>query len=149
MENATENTKNKEESGNGEEKSFNILMISRDPFENLLLKKFLQIQEENYTIHHVRDGIDALDFLEHKDRYAEAPRPDLIIVMPDLSGLDGYQVLNRINRDKSLGQIPRIILDDNTNPITENHPHMPLSPFCYLVKAYFDRRQVLSEKSKK
>lgn len=58
----------------------------------------------------VRDGEEAIDFLMHRDRFAKAPRPDLILLdlmLPKKSGMD---VLSDIRGDLTLKNIPVVVL---------------------------------------
>jgi len=58
----------------------------------------------------VRDGLEALDFLRRKDRFARAPRPDLILLDLLLPKLDGLGVLAEIKGDDDLKSIPVVVL---------------------------------------
>ncbi len=58
----------------------------------------------------VRDGEEAMDFLLQRGRFAQAPRPDLILLdlmLPKKSGMD---VLSDIRGDMSLKSIPVVVL---------------------------------------
>ena len=58
----------------------------------------------------VEDGVEAMDFLYRRGRYADAPRPDLILLDLNLPRKDGRQVLKEIKADPSLRRIPVVIL---------------------------------------
>ena len=58
----------------------------------------------------VEDGVEATDFLYRRGRYADAPRPDLILLDLNLPRKDGRQVLKEIKADPSLRRIPVVIL---------------------------------------
>ena len=58
----------------------------------------------------VEDGVEAMDFLYRRDRYADAPRPDLILLDLNLPRKDGRQVLAEIKDDASLRKIPVVVL---------------------------------------
>ena len=47
------------------------------------------------SLHVVQDGVAAMDFLRKKGKYADSPRPDLIILDLNLPKKDGRQVLCR------------------------------------------------------
>jgi len=58
----------------------------------------------------VRDGEEAVDFLLQRERFAKAPRPDLILLdlmLPKRSGMD---VLSDIRGDLTLKDIPVVVL---------------------------------------
>jgi two-component system, chemotaxis family, response regulator Rcp1 len=58
----------------------------------------------------VEDGVEATAFLHRQGRYADAPRPDLILLDLNLPRKDGRQVLEEIKADPSLRAIPVVVL---------------------------------------
>jgi two-component system, chemotaxis family, response regulator Rcp1 len=63
----------------------------------------------------VEDGVEALEFLRHEGRFADAPRPDIILLDLNLPRKDGRQVLKEIKADDSLKRIPVVILTTSKN----------------------------------
>lgn len=64
-------------------------------------------------IYRCSSGDEALDFLQHRGRYASpasAPRPGLILLDLNLPGTDGREVLLEVKRDPSLKSIPIVVL---------------------------------------
>ncbi|MEV4253973.1 response regulator [Spirillospora sp. NPDC049652] len=62
------------------------------------------------TLHVVRDGAEALDFLYRRGDHAEAPRPDLVLLDLNLPKRDGREVLEEIKSDPELAAIPVVVL---------------------------------------
>ena len=58
----------------------------------------------------IRDGAEAMEFLQQQGKFARAPRPDLILLDLGLPKKDGRQVLQEIKADESLSQIPVVIM---------------------------------------
>lgn len=58
----------------------------------------------------VRDGEEALQFLRRAGMFAQAPRPDLILLDMQLPGRDGREVLVEIRGDEQLKNIPVVVL---------------------------------------
>lgn len=58
----------------------------------------------------VEDGIEAMAFLNKSGKYADAPRPDLIILDLNLPRMDGREVLAEIKKDDYFKRIPVVIL---------------------------------------
>jgi chemotaxis family two-component system response regulator Rcp1 len=56
------------------------------------------------------DGVKALAFLRRQGEYAQAPRPDLIMLDLNLPRKDGREVLKEIKEDEELKSIPVVIL---------------------------------------
>lgn len=71
-----------------------------------------------YPIYRCCDGDDALDFLQHRGKYAEPklPRPSLILLDLNLPGIDGREVLRQIGRDEALQSIPIVVFTTSANP---------------------------------
>lgn len=77
-------------------------------------------------IFHCETGQEALDFLYHEGRYAEAassPRPAIVLLDLNLPGTDGREVLRQIKADESLKSIPVIIFttSDSEKDIEESY----------------------------
>jgi CheY-like chemotaxis protein len=61
----------------------------------------------------VKDGEEALDFLQRRGRFATngaAPRPGLILLDVNLPKVSGHEVLKRIKADDGLRSIPVVML---------------------------------------
>ena len=54
--------------------------------------------------------MEALAFLRREGRYAEAPRPDLVLLDLNLPKMNGREVLAEIKEDPELRRIPVVIL---------------------------------------
>jgi CheY-like chemotaxis protein len=60
-----------------------------------------------------KSGKDALNYLRHEGKYADAPaedRPALVLLDLNMPGIDGRKALALIKQDKDLRQIPVVIL---------------------------------------
>jgi chemotaxis family two-component system response regulator Rcp1 len=57
-----------------------------------------------------RDGVEALEVLRRVGVYADAPRPDLILLDLNLPKRDGRAVLAEIKADPKLMRIPVVVL---------------------------------------
>jgi CheY-like chemotaxis protein len=58
----------------------------------------------------VVDGVEAMAFLRREGRYADAPRPQLILLDLNLPKKDGREVLHEIKGDEDLKRIPVVVL---------------------------------------
>ncbi len=58
----------------------------------------------------VRDGDEALEFVFHRGRFAQAPRPDLILLDLMLPRRSGLEVLNEVKSHEGLKDIPVVIV---------------------------------------
>ena len=57
-----------------------------------------------------RDGIEAMDFLLRRNGYAQALRPDLVLLDLNLPKKDGREVLDEIKSNADLKSIPVVVL---------------------------------------
>lgn len=75
------------------------------------------------TIHDVSDGDEALDFLHQRGEYKNTPRPDLILLEPQLPGKSGMDVLSELKNQPALNEIPIIVLtsSDAGERIVQSH----------------------------
>jgi CheY-like chemotaxis protein len=58
----------------------------------------------------VNDGEELMDFLRRRGKYANAPRPGLILLDLNMPRKDGREALREIKHDPSLRSIPVVIL---------------------------------------
>ncbi|OGH57540.1 MAG: response regulator [Candidatus Lindowbacteria bacterium RIFCSPLOWO2_12_FULL_62_27] len=87
-----------------------ILMVEDDPGDVRLTKEALKGAKVALDLNVVDDGVKAMKYLRREGPYAEAVRPDLILLDLNLPKKDGREVLREIKSDASLKSIPVIIL---------------------------------------
>jgi CheY-like chemotaxis protein len=91
-------------------KTVDILLVEDSPGDARLAKEALKESKVNNNLFVAIDGEEALDFLNRKNGYSDAPRPDLILLDLNLPKKDGREVLQEIKTDDSLKSIPVVIL---------------------------------------
>ncbi len=87
-----------------------ILLVEDSPSDVKLTLTILGQAKMANRVSHVEDGVDAMDFLHRKGKYAEAPRPDLILLDLNLPRKDGREVLAELKSDPELATIPVVVL---------------------------------------
>ncbi|MGW5382098.1 response regulator [Nocardia sp. NPDC003963] len=87
-----------------------ILLVEDDPGDELMTREAFEDNKIGNTLHVAHDGQEALDFLYRVGPYADAPRPDLILLDLNLPKYDGRQVLEKIKADPDLSHIPVVVL---------------------------------------
>ena len=87
-----------------------ILLVEDNPGDYRLTQEALKEGKVYNNLYWARDGVEALDFLKQVGKFADAPRPDIILLDLNLPKKDGRQVLEEIKRDSSLRAIPVVIL---------------------------------------
>ncbi|MEI8042410.1 MAG: response regulator [Verrucomicrobiota bacterium] len=91
-------------------KSIEILLIEDNPGDADLAREALSSSKVRNDLHVVGDGEAAMAFLRRRGRYADAPRPDLVLLDLNLPLKDGREVLAEIKADADLKRIPVVIL---------------------------------------
>lgn len=110
-----------------------ILLIENNPEDVRLFRVALREGKVHNNLRVVTDGIEALAFLRCEGAYADAVRPDLILLNWNLSAMDGRELLGAIEKDLDLGDIPVVVL--TTNPTEQDIPRSStLQPYKYIIK---------------
>jgi two-component system, chemotaxis family, response regulator Rcp1 len=110
-----------------------ILLIEDNPGDVDLTKEALQEAKVRNRLHVVDDGAKAVEFLYKRGEYADAPRPDIILLDLNLPKKDGRQVLVEIKADPQLAEIPVVIL--TTSQAEEDIVRSyQLHANCYITK---------------
>ena len=87
-----------------------ILLVEDNPGDVRLTKEALKEGKIANIIKVAVDGMDAMAFLKRVGDYANAPRPDLILLDLNLPKKNGREVLAEIKTDPDLKSIPIVIL---------------------------------------
>ena len=87
-----------------------VLLVEDNPADVRLTREALKEEKFYSNLHVVSDGVEAMAFLRREGEYANAPRPDLILLDLNLPRKDGRQVLQEIKADPDLKVIPVVVL---------------------------------------
>ncbi|QLH50536.1 MAG: response regulator [Candidatus Accumulibacter cognatus] len=91
--------------------TFVILMAEDEPADAYLLKLALGESCIAADLQHVVDGREALEYLRRQGpRFAQASRPDLILVDLNMPRMDGREFLAVVKEDADLRDIPVVVL---------------------------------------
>jgi two-component system, chemotaxis family, response regulator Rcp1 len=91
-------------------KTVEILLVEDNSADVFLVREALKEGRVRNDIHVAADGVEAMEFLRRQGDFAEAPRPDLILLDLNLPRKDGREVLAEIKSDPELQAIPVVIL---------------------------------------
>jgi len=92
------------------ERAIEILLVEDNPGDARLTIEALKEAKVCNHLTHVIDGAHALAFLRRAGEYAQAPRPDLILLDLNLPRKGGREVLEEIKADENLRRIPVVVL---------------------------------------
>ena len=93
-----------------------ILLVEDNCGDARLTVELLREGNIKHRMSWVWDGIEALEFLRHQGIYAQAPRPDLILLDLSLPRMDGRELLELVRGDPDLKDIPVVVM-------TASHSH--------------------------
>jgi CheY-like chemotaxis protein len=87
-----------------------VLLVEDDPGDVLIAQEALKASSLTSKLTVVPDGVEAIRYLRREDDYADAPRPDLILLDLNLPKKSGHEVLAEVKADPSLRKIPIVVL---------------------------------------
>jgi len=87
-----------------------ILLVEDNEGDARLAIEALKEAKVKNQLHWVKDGEEALAFLRREGEYADAPRPDVVLLDLNLPKVDGREVLAAVKADPDLKRIPIVIL---------------------------------------
>ena len=87
-----------------------ILLVEDNPGDVRLTQEAFKEDKLKNKLSVVNDGEEAMAFLRREGQYADAPRPDIILLDLNMPKKDGREVLAEIKEDPELKRIPVVIL---------------------------------------
>jgi chemotaxis family two-component system response regulator Rcp1 len=117
----------------GEDVLKEVLLVEDSPGDVRLTREAFRDFDQTVRLHVAMDGVDAIAFLRHEGHYANAPRPDFILLDLNLPKMDGREVLAHIKEDIGLKSIPTIILTTSEAEVDILKSYQ-LQANCYLNK---------------
>ena len=91
-------------------KPVEILLVEDNLGDVRLTQEALNDGKVRNNMHVVEDGVEAVAFLRREGKYADAPRPDLILLDLNMPKKDGREVLAEIKTDEDRKRIPVVVL---------------------------------------
>lgn len=95
------------------ERSITILIADDDADDRMMAQEALDECRLLNPVRFVEDGVELLDYLRRRGRYAEsgsAPRPGLILLDLNMPKMDGREALREIKADPALRRIPVVVM---------------------------------------
>jgi len=114
-------------------KTPDILIIDDNESDAKLMEEAIKDTIMTNSTHVLNEASDALNFLNKKDMYKNAPTPDLILVDLKMPNFDGHDFLRIVKEDPQFKHIPVVILSASNDPedIKESYR---LHANCYIIK---------------
>lgn len=114
-------------------KLVDILLVEDDEGDVLLTKRALANGKIYNSLNVAKNGVEALAFLRQEGEYANAPRPDLILLDLNMPRMDGRETLAQIKQDENLRSIPVVVLttSDSDQDVLQSYDSQAN---CYITK---------------
>lgn len=118
---------------NADVKLIDILVVEDNPGDARLITEVLKSNKIHNSLHVVKDGVEAMDFLHQKGEFTNVPRPDLIFLDLNLPRKDGREVLAELKSDDRFMQIPVVVMtmSQSEEDILKSYS---LHANCYVTK---------------
>ena len=89
-----------------------VLLVEDNEGDARLAIEALKDGRIRNDLHHVKDGVEAMEYLNREGKYntENAPRPDIVLLDLNMPRMDGREVLQEINKNSNLACIPVIVL---------------------------------------
>lgn len=95
-------------------KRYCVLLVEDNPGDVRLTQEAFREVGGAIDLEVVTDGVEGVAFLNKEGKYAEKPRPDLILLDLNLPKWSGRQVLEKIKANDTLRLIPVVVLTTST-----------------------------------
>ncbi len=118
-------------------KELDILLVEDNPSEVALALRAFEKNGVTNVIHHVSDGVEALDFMLDRGKFAGEgyyQRLGLILLDINIPKISGLEVLKVIKENPDTKSIPVIVLSSSDQP-SDIYKAYSLGANSYLVKS--------------
>ena len=112
-----------------------ILVVEDDKFLRELISQ--KLLKEGYNVSQAIDGEEGVKKIKEE-------KPALVLLDLILPGIDGFEVLSQMKREKDLESIPVIILS-NLGQKEDVEKGLKLGATDYLIKAHFTPGEIIEK----
>jgi CheY-like chemotaxis protein len=91
----------------------NFLLVQDDPADEMFIRDALDLHKVRNGLYAVPNAGRALAFLNRTGPYADAPKPDLVLLDLNLPGTDGRHVLSQLRADPATANLAVVLLVDS------------------------------------
>jgi chemotaxis family two-component system response regulator Rcp1 len=110
-----------------------VLLVEDSPGDVRLTVEAFKTAKVHINLRVVYDGAEAMEYLKRVGKYADALRPDLVLLDLNLPKKDGREVLGEIKGNPALLTIPVVILTTSAAEVDILRSYQ-LHANCYITK---------------
>ncbi len=110
-----------------------ILLVEDNEGDIVLTTEALEEGKVANSLSVVKDGWEAIQYLEQNEGYEDAEEPNLVLLDINLPKVNGHEVLKHIKTSDSLKHIPVIMLTTSSDKVDINKSYKNHSN-CYITK---------------
>jgi two-component system, chemotaxis family, response regulator Rcp1 len=110
-----------------------VLLVEDSPGDVRLTREAFKDAKVHINLSVASDGAEAIAFLKREGKYADVPRPDLILLDLNLPKKDGREVLAEIKESPTLLSIPVVVLTTSASEADILRSYR-LHANCYITK---------------
>ena len=112
-----------------------ILLIEDEQLMTDLLER--KLTQEGYEILAAKDGVEGIEKMKEI-------RPDLILLDIVMPRMGGFEVMEEMNKNENLKQIPVIVISNSGQPVELDRAKR-LGAKDWLIKTEFDPQEVIDK----
>ncbi|MEX2286315.1 MAG: response regulator [Planctomycetaceae bacterium] len=116
-----------------DDQAVHVLLVEDEDAHAMIVEKSFRGSNERGTIDRVRDGVQALAYVQRQGEYQDRPRPNVILLDLKLPRMDGHEVLRTLKADGDLRMIPVVVLT-TSDAEEDRRKAYSLHANSYLVK---------------
>lgn len=110
-----------------------LLLVDDNEGDIRLTQEALKDSKLHLELAIVNDGEEAMDYLRRKGKFANATRPDLILLDIHMPRKSGLEVLEEVKADADLREIPTVIMTSSSAEADIAKSYR-LHANCYITK---------------
>lgn len=92
-----------------------FLLVEDNPADVFMFKEAVEASQVPAVVHSAPHGQEALKFLHLDAPFADAPRPDVIVLDLNLPAMSGQEMLTKMMSEPELQNIPVAVLTTSTS----------------------------------
>lgn len=110
-----------------------VLLVEDNPADVNLVEEAIEEAQLDCSLHIMRDGVRAIEFLERLDAEPDYPPPDLVLLDLNLPKISGEEVLKRVRMSPKCEGV-KILIISSSDALGDRERMMKLGATDYFRK---------------